>query len=241
MQNPKKTLDRREFFQTLGIRATALAGGTVLLQSPNLLQAAVPQKKYGMVIDTNRCIGCHGCTIACISENNVPDGYYRSWVKIVEKGTYPTTSIHFLPRLCNQCEDAPCLNLCPTGATYRTREDGVVHVNRDVCVGCRICVVACPYGSRFVNPLTHTADKCDFCYHRITKGLEPACVDACTGRARIFGDLSDPKSQVSRYMEGRSTQRLRVDLDTRPKVHYVNADESIMGPDYYRLLGGRES
>ena len=242
MKKGEKALDRREFFRTFGIEVSVIGAGAMLLHTERLAEAAAsPRKKYGMVIDTNRCIGCHGCTIACISENNVPEGYYRSWVKIAEKGTYPITSTHFLPRLCNQCEDAPCLNLCPTGATYRTHEDGVVHVNRDVCVGCRICVVACPYGSRFVNPLTHTADKCDFCYHRITKDLEPACVDACTGRARIFGDLNDPKSRVSRYMEGRSTQRLRVDLDTRPKIHYVNADESIMGPDYYRLLAGRES
>jgi tetrathionate reductase subunit B len=239
MKKPKETMDRREFFHKLGIQATALSAGAVLLQAEEVVQAAAPQKKWGMLIDTNRCTGCHSCTIACTSENNVPDGHYKSWVKVITKGTYPNVTIHFLPRLCNNCEDAPCLNLCPTGATYRTHEDGVVHVNRDVCVGCRICVVGCPYGSRFVNPLSITADKCDFCYHRITRGLEPACVDACTGRARIFGDLNDPKSRISRYLEGRPTQRLRADLDTRPKVHYVDAEESIMGPDYYRLLGRR--
>jgi tetrathionate reductase subunit B len=239
MREGKETLDRRQFFRRLGKRAAVAGGGVLLLQAGEFVQAAVPKKKYGMVIDTNRCIACHGCTIACTSENNVPDGYYRSWVKIMSKGRFPNVSSHFLPRLCNNCEDAPCLNLCPTGATYRTHEDGVVHVNREICVGCRICVVACPYGSRFINPLTNTADKCDFCYHRITKGLKPACVDACTGKARIFGDLNDPSSEISRYIENRSTQRLRADLDTRPKVHYVNADESIMGPDYYRLLARR--
>jgi tetrathionate reductase subunit B len=100
-------------------------------------------------------------------------------------------------------------------------------------------VEACPYGSRFVNPLTKTADKCDFCYHRITRGLQPACVDACTGRARIFGDLNDPNSEASRYMSSKSTLRLRADLDTRPKVHYLFADETIMGPDYSQLLARR--
>lgn len=239
MKDSEKTIDRRQFLSKLGSRATVIGAGAVLLQPGKLVEAATARKKYGMVIDTNRCTDCHACTIACTSENNVPDGYYRSWVKSITKGTYPNVSAHFLPRLCNNCEDAPCLNLCPTGATYRTQEDGVVHVNREICVGCRICVVACPYGSRFINPLTHTADKCDFCYHRITQGLLPACVTACTGLARIFGDLNDPESEVSRYMEGRPTQRLRVDLDTRPKVHYVNADESIMGPDYYRLLARR--
>lgn len=239
MSKPKKTIDRRGFLRSLGSKATALGAGVVLLEAPLVAGAAARPKKYGMVIDCNRCTDCQGCTIACISENNVPDGHYRSWVKSIEKGVYPNVSTHFLPRLCNNCEDAPCLNLCPTGATYRTPQDGVVHVNRDVCVGCRICVEACPYGSRFVNPLTNTADKCDFCYHRITRGLQPACVDACTGRARIFGDLNDPHSAVSVYMSGKSTQRLRADLDTRPKVYYVSADEAVMGPDYRQLLAGR--
>jgi tetrathionate reductase subunit B len=241
MSSNGEGLSRRNFFHKLGVKVMAAGSGALLVQSGRYSRAASPVKKYGMVIDTNRCIGCHGCTIACKSENNVPDGFFRSWVKIGGKGKYPDVSTHFLPRLCNNCEDAPCLNLCPTGATYRTPEDGVVHVNRDVCVGCRICVVACPYGARFPNPMTHTADKCDFCYHRITKGLQPACVDACTGRARIFGDLNDPRSEVFRYMQSHSTQRLRADLDTRPKVHYVYADESLMGPDYHGLLKRRNS
>jgi len=242
MEKSRKSVSRREFFRKFGKQVGGAGVSAFLVQVAHpSLAASSSTKKYGMVIDTNRCIGCHGCTIACISENNVPDGYYRSWVKIMEKGSYPDVSTHFLPRLCNNCEDAPCLNLCPTGATYRTKQDGVVHVDRQICVGCRICVVACPYGSRFLNPITHTADKCDFCYHRITLGLQPACVDACTGKARIFGDLNDPASDVSRYLENHSTQRLRADLDTRPKVHYVNADEYIMGPDYSRLLAGRSS
>ncbi|MBC7358929.1 MAG: 4Fe-4S dicluster domain-containing protein [Desulfacinum sp.] len=225
----------------MGVRLVGVgAAATVSAGSPVRAWAGEAPVRYGMVIDVNRCTGCHGCTIACLSENNVPDGYYRSWVKVVMKGRYPNVSTHFLPRLCNQCDDAPCLNLCPTGATYRTA-DGVVHVNREVCVGCRICVVACPYGSRFPNPITHTADKCDFCYHRITRGLQPACVDACTGRARIFGNLNDPESEIARYLEKHPTQRLRADLDTRPKVHYVHADESIMGPDYNRLMERRAS
>ena len=241
MKKKSQALSRRDFFHKLGVQVASAGAGVLLAQTAQEAGAAGAVKKYAMVIDTNRCTGCQGCTIACKSENNVPDGFFRSWVKVGMKGTYPDVSTHFLPRLCNNCEDAPCLHLCPTGATYRTYEDGVVHVNRDVCVGCRICVVACPYGARFPNPITKTADKCDFCYHRITKGLQPACVDACTGRARIFGDLNDPESEVSRYMQNHSTQRLRADLDTRPKVHYVYADENLMGPDYHRLLGRSRS
>jgi len=236
MKKTEKNLNRRQFFSKIGSRATVIGVGAALLQPEGLaLAAAATSKKYGMVIDTNRCTCCHGCTIACISENNVPDGKYRSWVKKISKGIYPDVQFYFLPRLCNNCEDAPCLNLCPTGATYRTAEDGVVHVNRDVCIGCHVCIDACPYGARFLSPITHTADKCDFCYHRITKGMEPACVTACTGKARIFGDLNDPKSEIALYLNSHTTQVIRSDLDTRPKVHYVYADENILGADYSSL------
>lgn len=236
MTQAETKLNRRQFFEKVGVHATILGAGSVLIQAEKIAGAqATGVTKYGMVIDANRCTCCHGCTLACLSENNVPDGYYRSWVKKIVKGRYPDVSFHFLPRLCNQCEKAPCLNLCPTGATYRT-DDGVVHVNRKICVGCHICIDACPYGSRFFNPITHTADKCDFCYHRISKGIEPACVTACTGRARIFGDLNDPSSLISKYMNNHTTQAIRSDLDTRPKVHYVAADEAIMGPDYNKLI-----
>ena len=236
MKETEKTISRRQFINKLMVQASVVGAGATLIRAEGLAQtASTSRKKYGMVIDTNRCTCCHGCTIACISENNLPDGKYRSWVKKISKGTYPNVRFHFLPRLCNNCEDAPCLNLCPTKATYRTEEDGVVHVDRDICVGCHICIDACPYGARYFNTITNTADKCDFCYHRITKGIQPACVTACTGRARIFGDLNDPKSEIALYLNSHTTQVIRSDLDTRPKVHYVYADENILGADYSSL------
>lgn len=236
MGQPDNKINRRQFLSKLSVGASALGVGSLLIQPGKSARAGMTgTKKYAMLIDTNRCTCCHGCTIACLSENNVPDGNYRSWVKKISKGRYPNTSFHFLPRLCNHCEDAPCLNLCPTGATYRTEEDGVVHVNREVCVGCHICIDACPYGARFFNPITRTADKCDFCYHRITQGIAPACVNACTGRARIFGDLNDPKSEIVKYLNAHPSQTIRADLDTGPKVHYVFADETILGADYSAL------
>ncbi|WP_084503095.1 sulfate reduction electron transfer complex DsrMKJOP subunit DsrO [Desulfatirhabdium butyrativorans] len=241
MSNSENAVSRRQFLGKVGISAAALGVTTLLIQGDRSAEGKqTGVKKYAMVIDTNRCTCCHGCTIACLSENNVPDGYYRCWVKKIAKGRYPNVSFHFLPRLCNHCEDAPCLNLCPTGATYRTQEDGVVHVNREVCVGCHVCIDACPYGARFFNPITHTADKCDFCYHRITQGMEPACVTACTGKARIFGDLNDPTSQIAKYLNDHSTQSLRTDLDTHPKVHYVMADEAILNADYSALTKKEE-
>jgi len=236
MKETEKTISRRQFINKLMVQASVIGAGATLIRAEGLAQtASISRKKYGMVIDTNRCTCCHGCTIACISENNLPDGKYRSWVKKISKGIYPNVGFHFLPRLCNNCEDAPCLNLCPTKATYRTEEDGVVHVDRDICIGCHICIDACPYGARYFNTITNTADKCDFCYHRITKGIEPACVTACTGRARIFGDLNDPKSEIALYLNSHTTQVIRSDLDTRPKVHYVYADENILGADYSSL------
>jgi len=189
MKKVKNTMDRREFFRRVGVSVTALGTGAIIFHSEKLSQAAGPPKKYGMVIDTNRCIGCHGCTIACISENNVPDGYYRSWVKVLEKGSYPDVSTHFLPRLCNNCEDAPCLNLCPTGATYRTPEDGVVHVDRKICVGCRICVVGCPYGSRFSNPLTNTATT------ELPAGLSRLALTPVPGEPASLGTSMIPRAR----------------------------------------------
>ncbi len=234
-----KSINRRQFLKKVGTGATVICTGAVILPRNSAEAESVGQppgkKQFAMVIDTNRCTCCHGCTIACTSEFNVPDGKYRSWVKKLVKGKYPNVSFHFLPRLCNNCEDAPCLNLCPTGATYRTLEDGVVHIDRKICVGCHVCIDACPYGSRFFHPITRTADKCDFCYHRITNGIKPACVTACTGRARIFGDMNDPKSKISIYLSSHPSVSLRTDLATGPKVYYVNADESILGADYSSL------
>jgi tetrathionate reductase subunit B len=236
MRQPDNKINRRQFLSKAGVGAGALGIGSLLIQPVKSASGAMTDsKKYAMLIDTNRCTCCHGCTIACLSENNVPDGNYRCWVKKISKGRYPDTSFHFLPRLCNHCEDAPCLNLCPTGATFRTGEDGVVHVNREVCIGCRVCIDACPYGARFFNPITRTADKCDFCYHRITQGIAPACVTACTGQARIFGDLNDPKSEIVKRLNAYPSQTIRADLDTGPKVHYVFADETILGADYSAL------
>ena len=116
---------------------------------------------YGFVIDLKKCIGCHACTIACKSEHDVPLGVNRCWVKTVEKGTFPETQRFFLPVLCNQCEEAPCMKICPTGALY-PRHDGIVDLNGDACIGCRACMVACPYDQLFIDPNTRTAEKCNF-------------------------------------------------------------------------------
>ncbi len=135
------------------------------------------------------------CTIACKSEHQIPIGVNRCWVKTVEKGTFPDTRRFFFPVLCNQRDEAPCARICPTGALFK-RRDGIVDLHGDSCIGCRACMVACPYDQLFIDPNTHTAEKCNFCANRVENRLEPACVSVCPTQCRIFGDLDDPTSEV---------------------------------------------
>ena len=179
-----------------------------------------------MLIDVRRCIGCHACSVACKSEFDVPLGSTRSWVEYTEKGHYPNVSRHFLPRLCNHCSKPQCVDVCPTGATYKRPQDGVVVVDSGVCIGCKYCVQACPYDARFLNPVTGFAEKCDFCIHRVTNGLVPACVNTCVGGARIFGDLRDPDSEISQMIAKYPVTVLRPGKGTEPNVYYIEADLS---------------
>jgi len=156
---------------------------------------------YGFVIDLRKCIGCHACTIACKSEHDIPVGVNRCWVKTVEKGRFPDTQRLFLPVLCNQCTEAPCMNICPTGALFR-RRDGIVDLNGGSCIGCRACMAACPYDQLFIDPNTQTAEKCNFCANRIENQLQPACVSVCPTECRIFGDMDDPTSKVAQIVQG---------------------------------------
>lgn len=181
---------------------------------------------YGMLIDVRRCIGCHACAVACKAEFDVPLGQTRSWVEHIEKGFYPHVNRSFLPRLCNHCNHPPCVYVCPTGATYKRQEDGVVVVDTGICIGCKYCIQACPYDQRFLNAVTGTADKCDFCIHRISQGLIPACVEACLGGARIFGNINDPESDISQRLAANAVSVLREGQGTEPNVFYVAADHS---------------
>ena len=182
--------------------------------------------QYGMVIDIRRCIGCHACSVACKSEFDVALGVNRSWVEYVEKGTYPNVGRSFLPRLCNHCSEPPCVYVCPTNATYKRQKDGVVVVDQGLCIGCKYCLQACPYDARYLDPNTGWADKCDFCIHRVSKGVEPSCVSTCVGGARIFGDLNDPESEVSKLVAKNRVTVLRDEMGTFPNVYYIDADHT---------------
>jgi Fe-S-cluster-containing dehydrogenase component/Ni/Fe-hydrogenase subunit HybB-like protein len=185
---------------------------------------------YGFAIDLRKCIGCHACTIACKAEHEIPIGVNRCWVKTVEKGAFPAVRRFFFPVLCNQCDAAPCARICPTNALFK-RRDGIVDLNGEVCIGCRACMVACPYDQLFIDPNTHTAEKCNFCANRVENELLPACVSVCPTECRIFGDLEDPTSEVARIARAETVAVRKPEKGTIPKVFYIGADESVIRPE----------
>ena len=185
---------------------------------------------YGFAIDLRKCIGCHACTIACKVEHQIPVGVNRCWVKTVEKGSFPDTRRFFFPVLCNQCEDAPCVTICPTNTLYR-RRDGIVDFNQASCIGCRACMEACPYDQLFIDPNTHTAEKCNFCANRVENQLQPACVSVCPTECRIFGDLDDPTTEVSKIFQREAFMVRKPEKGTGPKVLYLGAEESVIRPE----------
>lgn len=217
---------RRNFLAKLGIGVVMTTGAAALLSKAGGQVNGSENIQYAMLIDTRRCIGCHACTVSCKSENNVPLGSYRCWVEYTEKGQFPNVDRSFLPRLCNHCSEPACVSVCPTGATYKRKEDGIVVIDEDMCIGCKYCIQACPYDARFINPNTGSADKCDFCLHRVSQGVAPACVNTCQGRARIFGDINDTSSEISKILAKNAHSVLLKGQGTQPNVYYIDADHS---------------
>lgn len=186
--------------------------------------------KLAKIIDNTRCIGCHACTTACKSENEVPVGVDRTRVKYVEAGTFPNVRRHFQVTRCNQCEHPPCVYICPVTAMYQ-RPDGIVEFDQEVCIGCRACMAACPYDAIYIDPATHSAAKCHFCAHRVEIGLQPACVVVCPEEAIIVGDLDDPESVVSRRIARESAQVRKPELGTQPKLYYIGGSHATLRPE----------
>ena len=200
--------------------------------------------RYGMVIDLKNCIGCHACAIACKAENGTPPDVWWSKVLTGEVGKYPNARITYKPVLCMHCQNAPCVDVCPTGASFK-RADGIVVVDYDKCMGCGYCRVVCPYDARtFVEKIepyypefgltpyeevmykkhqAGVAEKCNFCLERVAQGQEPACVETCPAYARHFGDLDDPNSEVSKLIAERHGYQLLPELGTEPSVYYLSA------------------
>jgi Fe-S-cluster-containing dehydrogenase component len=199
--------------------------------------------RYGMVIDLKRCIGCKGCTLACKVQNGTPRGVF--WQKVHQKeiGTWPNANRVYLPTACMHCQNPPCVDVCPTGASYK-RADGIVAVDYDKCMGCRYCETACPYGARtFIDALrgyfpqgptayeqvmyakhqVGVEEKCNFCMDLVSKGEQPACVATCVAHARFFGNLDDPNSDVAQLIAKRRGYQLLAELGTNPSVYYLSA------------------
>jgi len=203
---------------------------------------------WAMLIDVTRCIGCGSCVRACAQENDVPEGYFRTWIERYHvsdwkierpdvespdggKEGFPANAVgdgkyFFIPKMCNHCADSPCTQVCPVGATFVT-PDGVVLVDKTYCVGCRYCIQACPYGCRYLDPVKNVVDKCTLCYHRITKGLTTACCEACPTGARQLVDLKNPKDPVHKFLKENHVQVLKPHLATNAKVFYKDMDGAV--------------
>ncbi len=212
--------------------------------------------RWGFLVDTIRCVGCGLCVKACKLENAIPyeTPVTRTWVeryvitkdgkvhidspaggrdgftdtRILGERIEPAhiTKAFFVPKLCNQCDNPACVQVCPVGATYQTN-DGVVLVDRSWCIGCGYCIEACPYGVRFFHPVYKVAEKCTFCYHRIIKGLKPACVQACPFEARKLGNLRDPEDPVTKVVTTQRVAILKDEYGTKPQVFYIGLDENV--------------
>ncbi len=176
--------------------------------------------RYGMVIDTRRCVGCMDCVVACKTENQVPEGFNRDWVTAETTGRYPSPHLDIRSERCNHCDRPPCVGCCPTGASHVELPGHVVLVTPEKCIGCKACLASCPYDARFVHPDGY-ADKCTFCLHRVKEGLDPACVSVCPTRCMTFGDLDDPDSEASRLLASRRHYALKPSAATQPRIHYL--------------------
>jgi Fe-S-cluster-containing dehydrogenase component len=246
-------MDRRDFLKRFcwGILSGGILGGMPAAAWARILNKTYDTTKhyYGMGVDIDKCIGCGRCMQACKTENAVPavPYYFRTWVERYVIKTDQTILVNtinmeseeqidvvekdvlrsfFVPKLCNQCDHPPCVQVCPVGATFKT-EDGVTLINSKTCIGCRYCIQACPYGARYLHPVTRVVDKCTFCYHRLVRGLLPACVEVCPTQARLFGDVKSIASPLARFTRMNKIHVLKPSLNTNPKVYYANLDGEV--------------
>jgi Fe-S-cluster-containing dehydrogenase component len=249
-------IGRRELLKAVAAFSASIAGLSIASKAKSYDWR---DHHFAFVVDATRCIGCGRCVVACKEENEVPiePFYFRTWVEryvwLIDRteplvdspnGAYngfnskfeafKIRKSYFVPKLCNQCQRPPCVQVCPVGATYIT-PDGVVLVDEKYCIGCRYCIQACPYGARYLYPPNgpresrrNTADKCTWCYHRITKGLRPACVEVCPTAARKFGDLRNPDDEINEIINNQPVSVLKPQMGTKPKVFYIGIDSEVI-------------
>lgn len=251
----KEVIDRRLFLvkSSKYLLTGLLVPSTISMANTKIIEDK--EKEYilsehfhSYVIDTTKCIGCGTCVKSCQKENDVPDHFYRTWVEsyihtftgeeyvaspnggkdgfnqtIVD---YNTGKAYFVPKICNHCQNTPCKQVCPVGASY-VAPNGAVMVDEKHCVGCGYCIQACPYGSRFLHPVKKVANKCTWCFHRITKFKKPACVQNCPVNARLFGDLKNPEDPVRQLIFSERVGVLQPTLLTKPKCYYLGLDQEV--------------
>lgn len=255
MKSNLPQMPRREFLGTVSKKLPQWFMIFSAISAEKLLAAGESdynprEHDYAMGISIHKCIGCGRCAEACKRENKVPrePHFFRTWIEryIIDANGeahvdspnggidgFPEREIgsevlrsFFVPKLCNHCAKAPCVQVCPVGATF-TSEDGVVLVDDSHCVGCRYCIQACPYGARYLHPTKHVADKCTFCYHRLRKDMLPACVEVCPTHARVFGENGRRSSPLRRFLRSNDISVLKPEMNTRPKVYYAGADGEV--------------
>lgn len=253
MTKEKENYSRRDFFRKSG----TIAGGVlfVSLLSPFKAVYATKEPKgkgkwYGIGIDIEKCIGCASCARACKDENDVPKEpfYFRNWIEQYTitnneeikvsspnggidgfKQVVPDSEIYktfFVPKMCNHCAKSPCTQVCPVGASFESQE-GLALVDQSYCIGCGYCVQACPYGCRYIHPTKGVVDKCTLCYHRLKKGMDPACMLVCPTGARIYGDLHDKESALVKFIKDNNCVVLKAQLNTGAKLYYNSLSQEV--------------
>ncbi len=212
--------NRRQILKTLG---TGLALSVIPYSA---IAATGTGQRYGMLIDVRRCTGCQSCQVSCAIENGTPPGRCRTAVKRMSVGSTSKKSL-MVPMQCAQCANPTCTDVCPVQATGKL-DNGIVYIDHNECIGCQMCTEACPYGARIIDDsFSAPPEKCNFCYHRLEQGLLPACVESCVGSARIFGDLNDPESQITKRLKENTIYTLLKDKNTQPSIFYIGLPEGM--------------
>ena len=222
VENPRRSFMKKAIVFTAATATAVNAERNFPAQSGN--------NRFVFGVDVRKCIGCDTCVAACKAERNTPLGVFNTWVEKQEVGVSdPVTGetdvkVLNMPKLCNHCESPACVKVCPVHATYRDEKDGLVLQRDERCIGCRLCVQSCPYGVRYIDPMSNVMNKCTWCDHRTRNGLKPACVDVCPTDARVFGDLANPEDPIGDYVKSAGLSVLRAESGTRPRVMYIGAE-----------------
>lgn len=184
------------------------------------MSTSTKERRYALAVDSRKCINCKACVVACRAENHVPLGKSRNRIVEERRGAWPKLLSIAEPEQCHHCANPSCVRVCPTGASFQ-RDDGIVMINQDDCIGCRYCIIACPYEARFFREDQGVVEKCDFCARRLDRGRLPACVETCPSKVRVFGDINDPNSEISQLLSSREYRVRNPQTGNGPQIYYL--------------------